>query len=347
MTLLKKKNQSVIGLDVGSREIKAVELTRSGAGYAVSRLASKPLNSRESAVDVLRELSSEADFSTTRVVCSVSGRSVVVRYISMQRMNPEELRTMMKYEAGKHIPFGIDEVVIDCQNLDLPSVSGRAEADMKVLLVAAKRGFVAEHVKRINQAGYNTVIVDVDAFALGNAYNFSRSIKAGDEPAKNTGIVDIGASKTSINISCGDSSMFTREIYLGGDEFTNAISRQRGLSVAEAEEFKTSPDTALDELEEVVSMTAEDLGNEIQMSFDYFENQFETGVNEVLLTGGGALLRGLENAFEERFQRPTRIWNPLAETPIQAGYEPRMPESAGPKMAVALGLASRLSMGKC
>jgi type IV pilus assembly protein PilM len=155
--------------------------------------------------------------------------------------------------------------------------------------------------------------------------------------------VDVGASKTNINIACGETSLFTREIYAGGSDFTSAISRLRGLDFYEAEGFKINPATPDAELNEAVGQTAEELGNEIQMSFDYFENQFDTKVSEVLLTGGGSLLRGLAGAFETKFRKPTRVWDPLSDVAVMDGtFSADVLQSMGPRMAVSLGLASRL-----
>ena len=346
MFLLKKKNQSVVGLDVGMREIKAVELSRVGNGYAVTRLATKPVVSEQAGVETLKNLAHEAGFRTSQTVSAVSGRSVVVRYITMHPMNNEELHTAMKYEAGKYIPFNLEDVVVDCQPLAGGVSEGRAGAEMKVLLVAVKRDHIMAHVGELNQAGYHTVVVDVDAFALGNAYNFVRSLSP-EGPRDNVGIVDIGATKTSINVCCAGTSLFTREVYLGGNDFTNAISRHRGLNFFEAEGMKMDPATDEAELGASINLTLEELCNEIQMSFDYFENQFDAQVGEVLLTGGGAQMKGLAGNLTERFERPTQVWNPLSEIAVRAdNIDEESLAAAGPRMAVALGLASRLATGR-
>jgi len=339
----RKKNQNMLGLDIGSREIKAVELTRTGAGFSVTSLASKPLISEEATVDTLRQLAQESRFKASRATSSISGRSVVVRYITMQPMTDSELRTAMKYEAEKYIPFAVNDVVIDSQCLDGAPEGGMRGAEMKVLLVAAKRALVLGHINKLAESGFELAVLDVDAFALGNAYHLVRAAAPAEEPVKTTGIVDIGASKTNINIACGNVSLFTREIYIGGDDFTNAICRQEGIEFYEAEALKQSTDTSEDALKKAVNLTLEDLGNEIQLSFDYFEHQFDTEVGEVLLTGGGSLLRDLTSVFEEKFRKPTRIWNPLLEVPVQAkGFNTEVLEAVGPRMAIALGLASRL-----
>ncbi|MFH1549815.1 MAG: type IV pilus assembly protein PilM [Planctomycetota bacterium] len=352
MFQFRKKNQSILGLDIGSREIKAVELTRTGGGFAVTRLAAKPLVSEQAAVETLRQLAQESKFKTMRTISSVSGRSVVVRYITMQPMTAAELRTAMKYEAEKYIPFGMDEVVIDSQCLEGAPEKGRRGAEMKVLLVAAKRDLIVQHINTLSQAGFQPAVVDVDAFALGNSYRFVRASALDTAPpageggaSKVVGIVDIGASKTNINIARGRISMFTREIYVGGNDFTNSISRYKGLNFNEAEGMKLNPSTPKEELEGAVGLTIEDLGNEIQLSFDYFENQFEAEVSEVLLTGGGSLLRGLAEAFEVKFRKSTKVWNPLAEVPVQAGsFDAEVIQDVGPRTAIALGLASRMNI---
>jgi type IV pilus assembly protein PilM len=338
-----KKDRNIIGLDIGSREIKAVELENCGGTYRVTQLACKTLVGDQPKAEALRQVMRETSFHTNRVVTAVSGRSVIVRYISMQLMNDADLKTAIHYEADKYIPFGLDEVVIDCARLPIENEPHAAPNEMKILLVAVKRQVVEEHVAMLREANLEPLIVDIDSFALGNAFELASELNPRVEEPKIVGLVDIGGAKTNINIMVGKTSYFTREVYLGGNDLTNAIAKRRGVGQIEAENLKTEPTVTWDEINEDVGLALDDLGNEIQLSLDYFENQFETEVGEVLLTGGTSTMKGLEQALGATFQKPTRLWNPLesmpvANTAIPAEYIRRV----GPQMAVALGLASRL-----
>jgi len=341
-----KKDRNIIGLDIGSRDIKAVELENCGGNYRVTQLACKTLVGDQSKVDALRQVMRETAFHTNRVVTAVSGRSVIVRYISMQLMSEGDLKTAIHYEADKYIPFGLDEVVIDCARLPIENEPHAAPNEMKILLVAVKRQVVEEQVAMLREAGLEPVIVDVDSFALGNAFELASALDPRVEEPKVVGLVDIGGSKTNINIMVGNTSYFTREVYLGGNDLTNAIAKRRGVGQIEAENLKTEPNAAWEEIGEDVGLALDDLGNEIQLSLDYFENQFEAEVGEVLLTGGTATMKGLEQALGVMFQKPTRIWNPLESVPVGNSAIPvEYIQRVGPQMAVALGLASRLRKG--
>lgn len=338
-----KKDASIIGLDIGSRDVKAVELERMGGTYRVTQVACKPLMGDGAQAETLRQMMREVHFGTNKVVTAVSGRSVIVRYISMQLMNDSDLRTAIHYEADKYIPFGLDEVVIDCTRLPIENEAHTPPNEMKILLVAVKRQVIEEHLALLREAGLQPIIVDVDSFALGNAFEVANEFNPRVEEPAMVGLVNIGASKTNINIVKGTTSYFTREVYLGGNDLTDAISKRRGVDNYEAEVLKIDPDVSWDEIGEDIQMALDDLGNEIQLSLDYFENQFETEVGEVLLTGGTSRLRGLDEALAATFQKPTRVWNPLAAVPVANASIPQdYLQGVGPQMAVALGLASRL-----
>ncbi len=338
-----RKDKNILGLDIGSRDVKMVELERTGGAYSITQVASRPLIGEDAKAQTLRQMMHEVNFKTNRVVTAVSGRSVIVRYITMQLMNDNDLRTAIHYEADKYIPFGIDEVVIDCTRLPIEDDVHTAPNEMKILLVAVKRQVIEEHLAFLRDAGLQPMIIDVDSFALGNAFEIAGEFNPRVEEPAMVALVDIGALKTNISIVKGSTSYFTREVYLGGNNLTEAISKRRGVDNYEAEALKIDPNTTWEEIGEEAHMALDDLGNEIQLSLDYFENQFETEVGEVLLSGGTSMLPGLDEALSATFQKPTRLWNPLATVPVaNPAIPPEYIQNVGPQMAVALGLASRL-----
>ncbi|MBI1853692.1 MAG: type IV pilus assembly protein PilM [Planctomycetes bacterium] len=347
-----RKTKSVIGLDIGNHSVKAIELTSHGSTFALTACAQTDLAGEEDRARAVANLLRSMDVHTKRTVTAVSGKSVIVRYLSMIPMTDDELGKAIEFEADKYIPFDVSEVVMDHQKL---SNGGAIEthADggdkMRVLLVAAKRTLVDEAVRMVENAGLQPEIIDVDAFALGNAFEFHRLLnpEAADAASSVAALVDIGSKKTSVNILRGSDSYFTREIYLGGDEFTSAVAKKLGLRPEEAEEFKKHPGERENELVEATAQTLEDLGNEILLSLDYYENQFESRVEEIYLSGGGSLLPRLVDTFQRVFNRPTRHWNPLENLAIQAASaEAESLSASSPQWAVAVGLASRMRMRK-
>jgi len=341
-----RKSKSLIGLDIGSHSAKAVELTSQGGETFVSAVATTELPTGDEKTEVLANLIRSADFHTKRSVTAVSGKSVIVRYLTMPRMTDEELPKALEFEADKYIPFDMSDVIKDCQRL---SERGELGADleedkMRVLLVAAKRNLVEDAVAAAQRVGLQAAVVDVDSFAIGNAFDLFRRFRPpGEHESEVVALVDIGARKTSINILHGDQSCFTREIYMGGNDFTQAVSKRLAMRLEDAEHFKRDPGDSEGDLEEALAQAFDDLGGEILLSFDYYENQFESRVEEVLLSGGSARMPILAPTFERIFNRPTTIWNPMEHFPVRLtdGNEDMLAEGSS-QLAVALGLASRI-----
>jgi len=340
------KQKRILGLDIGSSEVKAIELTRGGDGLSISAYAATKVNSPDEVKFAIKEVLRKGGFKTKRVVTSVSGRSVIVRYVTMLQMSREDLQSAIRYEADKYIPFEVEEVVLDCQILE--ENVGKGEGDqqeMKVLLVAVKRSLIEEHVLLLRECGLQPAIIDVDAFALGNAFEL-RTLNTHREKEyedKVIALIDIGANKTNINIMKGKTSYFTREVYLAGNDFTEAIARRLGIEEAEAETLKCDPRDRVGEVEECILPTLDDLGNEIQLSFDYFENQFDKEVEEVYISGGSSKLPGLARTFEANFDKHIVFWDPLENLPARADKldEKSLRQRSG-QLAVTVGLASRL-----
>jgi type IV pilus assembly protein PilM len=337
-----KKTRSLIGLDVGSSCVKAVELTQAGGDLVVSAYGQSDVLSEGSRADAILDVLHSQPFRTRRVVTAVSGKSVIVRYLTMVQMSDEDLKNAIKFEADKYIPFDVDEVVLDCQKLEDTHDSNGSE--MRVLLVAVKRSLIEDHVALLQGIGLQPCVIDVDSFALGNAYELHGMTSPGfEEDGRVTALIDIGANKTNINILRGGTTYFTREIYLGGDDLSSAIAKRLGVELHQAEILKREPGENGEELREAVIPSIEDLGNEIHLSFDYFENQFDQEVEEVYLSGGGTRLMLLEEAFEKIFEKRTRSWDPTENLKIRADtvdVEALKDNSA--QLAVAVGLASRI-----
>lgn len=342
--MLRRRIKSLIGLDIGSRTIKAVELTREGHGFVMTGYGQTEVLSEEQRPDAILEVLRDNSFHTKRVVTAVYGKSVIVRYLSMTRMPDEDLRNAIRYEADKYIPFDVEDVVMDSQALPDDQLGDGNENEMRVLLVAVKRALIDDHVSLLNGLGLQPTIIDVDSFAVGNAFELARGGAFYEEDTDRAiALLDIGANKTNINIFYGGTSYFTREIYLAGDDFTHAIGKRLGLDVDTAEARKRDPGEHPEEVMEAVMPSFDDLANEILLSFDYFENQFDREVEEVYLSGGGARMQGIEEALERTLNRPTHRWDPTDGIEIHEGTVDGefVAYNAG-QLAVAVGLASRV-----
>jgi len=339
------RTKSLIGLDVGTHSVKAVELTWSN-GPVITGFGYAELPSPDAVPETVLDLLRENDFHSRRVVTSVSGKSVIVRYLTMFRMAPDDLRNAIRYEADKYIPFDVDEVVLDCQPFEVEGLGNLGANEMRVLLVACKRAVIDEQLRLLAVAGLHPELVDVDVFALGNAFEASNGVDPEAAP-RVSALVDVGASKTSVNLMRGGVSLFTREIHTGGTTFTTAIASRLGLQHNEAELLKLSPGDEYERVRQAVGPAVDDLAAEVRLSFEYFENQFELGIDEVLLSGGGSRLAGLEQDLSRIFDRPTASWDPTGQFPIAAGsVDVDLLNQHVHELAVAVGLASRIQRSR-
>ena len=156
-------------------------------------------------------------------------------------------------------------------------------------------------------------------------------------------LVDIGATKTNINIMKGNTSYFSREVYLAGDDFTEAIARHLRIETVEAEELKRNPQGREPELEDALLPTLDDLANEIHLSFDYFENQFDQEVTDVLLSGGSVRTAGLTSVFERVFDTKVETWDPTENLDLRGDLiDLEELKAAACQLPIAVGLGSRL-----
>ncbi len=333
------RTRRLIGLDIGSNCVKAIELTQAGSETVLTGYGQAEMVSEGSKADAVVQACK--GFHTKTTVSSVSGKSVIVRFLNMPKTTDDNLMNVIRVEADKYIPFDVEEVVLDAQRM--PDAEQQSE-EMRVLLCAVKRSLIDEHVGLLQGVGLQPDTIDVDSFALGNAFEmrnrFSSQVEEGD---RTVALVDVGANKTNVNILRGNVSFFIREIYLGGDDLTSSISKRLGIELHSAENLKRESSENADQLREAVMSSIEDLGNEIHLSLDYFENQFDKAVDEVYLSGGASRLRFLGEAFEKIFEKRVRAWDPTENLKVdEASVDTAKVKENASQIAIAVGLASRI-----
>lgn len=336
-----KQRKSIVGLDIGTTCIKAVELTRDKYDSVITGYAQIDVAAEASRQDAIAELMRAAKFRSKRVATAVSGKNVVFRYITLPAMPDDKLTQAVRLEAEKYIPFDVAEVEIDAQRLGTTTdQSGKTE--VRALLVAAKKTIVADHAQMLSELGLQPVLVGVDGFALGNAWELGELVNPGvQDPGRTVALIDVGATKSSINILRDNVTCFAREVPMGGQDLTNAIARRSGIEPVQAEALKRNPGDQLGVVQEACAQVLEDLGNEVNLSFDFFENQFDGEVQDVRLTGGSALLPFLEESFERIFEKRTKTWNPIEGLKVRSdNVDVEALNQLAPQLAVAIGLAA-------
>jgi type IV pilus assembly protein PilM len=342
-----RKRKSLVGLDIGTHSVKLVELTETGGHVNLTGFAKEMVAGEDGVKAAIAKAFKSAGIKTREVVTAVSGRSVIVRYVNMVTMSDEDLQSALRFEADKYIPFDIDEVMLSCQRIEegeTKQPADKGDKEMKVLLVAVKRTLIDEHVQLVSEMGLLPVVIDVDSFAAGNAFEL-RSLNSPrvENEERVVALIDIGAAKTTINIMRGTVSYFSREVYLAGNDFTEAVGRRLSLESKEAEKVKVGPENRTHEVEEAIVPVLDDLANEVHLSFDYYENQYDRQVEEIYISGGSTGLPGLEAAFERIFNRKVSFWDPTENLEISSErLSVDQLKAAGPQLAVAVGLASRI-----
>ncbi len=345
------KSKEVVGLDIGSSAVKAVELRPVGKGFKVTAFATEPVPpdsivdgaivDATAVSDAIRRLFENKAFKTKEVAASLSGNAVIVKKISLPVMTEQELGESIYWEAEQYIPFDIQDVNLDYQVLD-PGTGADGKGTMDVLLVAAKKEKIADYTGVISQAGRTPVVVDVDAFALQNAYEMNYAPEAGSVVV----LLNAGASAININILSGDQSLFTRDISMGGNAYTEAVQKELNLTFAHAEQAKRGlpvDGVSFDEVRPVLHAMTENVLLEIQKTFDFFKATASSDrIDRILLSGGASSVDGFAQAVGERFGAPVESFDPFKKIAFDAQKLGMSDvEHLVPTAAVAVGLALR------
>jgi len=343
------KNDLVVGIDIGSHAVKICQLKRSGNGYSITALGSGvlpegavddgTLNEPEIVSEVIANLFKNLKLKNKNIGFSISGYSVIVKKVNLAAMPEAELEAHIMEEAEQYIPFDIDDVYLDFQDLKT-SADGGDRTD--VMLVAAKKEIVDDYLEMMRDLNLKPVIVDVDGFALENTYehNYQKS--------QNVGLIDIGASKMNINILSNGISVVARDIIVGSRQLTEQIQNTFDIGFEEAEGLKLGHIEAGDrqrEIEEIFTTTCTQWVLEIKKAIDlYHSNHSDQPLTRLVLSGGGAKVNGLTDFLAQETELSVELFNPFInlgskKKKIDADYL----DSVAPEMAIATGIALRSS----
>jgi type IV pilus assembly protein PilM len=344
------KKKSVAGLDIGSSSIKMVELNGKLNNLNLVSLGFENLPGDtiidgqimelNVVSDVIRSVCVNHQVTADRVVTGVSGHSVILKNIVLPAMTNEELEESIDWHAEEHIPYDLADVSLDYQ------VTAESSDSTHVLIAACKRERIDNIRQAIQLAGKTPVIIDVDTFALQNCYEMNYQPTADDVVT----LLNIGASTMNVNIVKGTRSLFTRDITVGGSQFTDVLQRSLGLNFQQAEAVKRGVADAVDGLEEksiepLMNNVTEIVAMEIQKTFDFYRattEDNETIVQKILISGGGSKLAGLSQELSTRLELPVEVLDPFRSIKVDTKkFDPEYLSEIVPEMAVAVGLALR------
>lgn len=343
-----KKNQ-LVGLDIGSHTLKVAEIQETPKGRVLKSFGVKSvahgaieegtIKDPATVAELIRQMFKESGIKEPNVAISVSGYSVIVKKISVATMEEEQLQETINLEAEQYIPFDISDVNLDFQIL---GESEQNPNQMSVLLVAAKKDTIDDYISLANASGLNPCVIDVDAFALQNIYELT----AEDSRDENVALIDIGASKTSLNIVKDNTSVFMRDVSLGCSQINQRIMETLDCTHEEAEQIKLgeNPEAISEEnLREIVNSVVASWTSEIRRALDFFYSTYpDDTIEKIVLSGGGGNIQDFRELLAADASAEVETINPFRGFEIDGSqFDSNFLESIAPQAAIAMGLAIR------
>lgn len=344
----KRSGHAVVGIDIGSYSIKLLELAVTNKGVVLKK-AGRALVPRGAVEDgliadhkalagVLMALLANLQPSIKRTAMSISGYSVIVKKIVVPYDDDKDIAENLDIEAENYVPFELTDVYLDFYKL------GSIETEQngsEIFLVAAKREIVDGYAALLQDTGLSPSIVDIDAFALGNAFERAKGVT--DKPVC---LVDIGANKTNLNIIRNGAPLLAKDIVMGGSQLTEAIKDATGLKFEEAEKIKISGSKdmgVMGKVSGVVNEICSQWGVEIKKIMEFHQaNSAEYDWPErIFLSGGSSLIKGIEKKFSDETGLDAFIFNPFKDVVFDKAIDPEYIFSIAPQMAISFGLALR------
>jgi type IV pilus assembly protein PilM len=339
-------SKKIVGLDIGASSIKMAELELSRAGAKVLSFAVSPsppnafvngdIQDSESLSNTIRQMVLEHKIKRKHVSTGMAGTAVIVKKITIPRIDKKLLADQVRWEAEQYIPFDVNSISLAHHVIE----TGNPEM-MDILLVAAQNEVVGNYTQAINGAGLNLAVLDVSGFALANIFEFSY----GKLPGQTVALLNLGATTTSFVVVHDGNVVFNRDMNIGGQNYTTEIHKELAVSMPEAEALKLSAvrgEGVPDEVHSIVSSGNESLKEEVRNSFDYFAGTATNmGITQCFFTGGASGTPGLMESISQAVGIPMEPLNPFMRMSGSKNLTPTYFEQVSPFAAIALGLALR------
>ena len=349
-----QKKQAMIGLDISSTAVKLLELSqssgRSGAKYRVEAYAVEPLPVNavvekniadvEAVGQAIRRVVRRSGSKAKLAAVAVSGSAVITKIITMPAsLSDQEMENQIQLEADQYIPYPLEEVNLDFEIL---GVSEKNPEMVDVLLAASRSENVDDRVAALEVAGLKAEIVDVEAYAMENAFSqISEQLPDGGED-QTIAIADIGATTTTLNVLHNRKIIYTREQNFGGRQLTEEIQRRYGLSHEEAGMAKRQGGLPDNYVPEVLEPFKEAMAQQVSRSLQFFfSSSSYNSVDQVILAGGSSSIPGIDELIEEKLGTPSIIANPFANMSVSSSVKPQSLSNDAPSLMIACGLALR------
>ena len=347
------KSKSIVGLDIGSFALKLVELKAKKKGpetcYELVSIGYEPVPYQSivegsimdsmAVAEAIQHVFYDSKTKTGRIAFNVSGSSVIVKRIEVQRLNPDEMHEHILWEARPHIPFTPDEVNIDYEIIESADVPPDRVA---VILAAVRKEKLNDYLNVITSASKNADIVDLDSFAVLNSVLLNYELYRD----KVLAIINIGASITNVIISKAGHPAFVRDIAFGGNQFTDLLQKELNLKYEKAEAVKKGravEGISSAAVKPIINIVLNDLRNEVKKTFEFYRsNTTEGRIDNIMLSGGSANLEAITDFFSQEFDIPVEVVNPFNNIDINyKKFDLNFIKDMAPVYTVAVGLALR------
>lgn len=334
-----EQKSTAVGLDIGSGECKLVELSKSENTFEVTHWAIETIRNGDTKAAVQKILG-RLSAPCKSLYTSVFGKGTLIRYIDMPRMSLDDLKSSFNIEADKYFPFAREQIYTDCCILEVELKE--KEKTMSVLAAAAKRDMVDRRVTLLTELGLPVEFIGLNPIVLANALN---KLGLGGEESREgrkdsvTALLDMGESVSSLTILINRLPCFTRDIFIGGRDFTKSISNALGIGFQDAEQLKRRPGERLGDVAQACDTAVMNMIQELRLSMDYFVTEKNREVDKLLLTGGASMLEGIAETFARNLEIEVSTWNPLSALKAAPGVPAADADNKSLKLGVAVGLA--------
>ncbi len=349
-TLLKKvagRREDAVGLDIGSGSIKMAEVSLRDGKPFLKRMAIAEVPERavedgdisdeDAVAETLQRMASKNGFSGNQVVAALGGRSLFIREVVFPRMSEKEMRQAIRWDLEKYVPFSPDQLYFDFWVVG----QGATEVEVRVLLVAAPKDVVDSLSRVVSKAGLKLIAIDIEPLAI------QRTLPE----LMDCMLIDCGSAVSQVTLFQKHSPVFTRNIPIGGNQFTEMVMEGLEVGREEAEIIKQSTGELLDEskdesapevLVSQMDRIVGELAGEVRRTLEYYQVQNRNvSISNVFITGGGAKIDDLPKKLSAMLELPVMLHDPLAEMAISSSFNRQYLRGVGPQMSVAVGLALR------
>ena len=348
--LFKQKQPVVLGLDISSTAIKLLELGQSGDRMRVESYAVEPLPANsviekniadvEAVGEAIKRAVKRSASRTKLAAVAVAGSAVITKIIAMPAsLTEDEMEQQIELEADQYIPYPLEEVNLDFE------VIGPSENDperIDVLLAASRSENVDIRIAAIELAGLKAKIVDVEAYAMENAFSLLISQLPEQGIDQTIAVIDIGATMTTLNVMHDRKTIYTREQVFGGKQLTEEIQRRYGLSYEEAGMAKRQGGLPDNYIPEVLEPFKDAMTQQVSRSLQFFYGSSQyNNVDHIVLAGGSAMIPGIDEMIANKLGVHTSVANPFTNMTLASRVKAQSLSNDAPALMIAAGLAMR------